>query len=185
MAVITIMMMPLHAQTLSWEGLGRVKLGMTAEEAARALGTKLGPADGPFSKECYVTWRADGKDEALYYVVVDGRIAVIGLYLHDGSQTPPHIVDANGISVGSTEADIGRAYGQTEKDICAIRERGNQGRHRGADQARCHGAAAASLLGHRQESGRDKGDHIPHPGSQGDWLEDGVMPHVLSGEDCL
>lgn len=54
-----------NAQTVSWQGIGPVKLGMTAAEAEQALNTKLGPAGGPFSKDCYVTWRADGEDEVL------------------------------------------------------------------------------------------------------------------------
>ncbi|WP_284417870.1 MULTISPECIES: hypothetical protein [unclassified Bradyrhizobium] len=88
---------------------------MTVTEAERALNAKLGPMEPPYTSECYVVSRADGKDEALSYVIVDGRIAVISLFLDDGRRPDPKIVDANGIGVGSTETDIERAYGATER----------------------------------------------------------------------
>jgi hypothetical protein len=70
-----------HAQVLSWQGVGSVRLGMTVAEAERALHAKLGPVDLPFSKECYVTGRADGRDKALSYVVVNGKIVVMTVFL--------------------------------------------------------------------------------------------------------
>jgi len=105
------------AQVLSWRGVGPVELGMTVQEAERALNAKLGPADEPFSRDCYVTQRADGKEQALSYVVVDGKITVVTVFLRNGQRPDPNIVDGSGIGVGSTEADIRRAYGKVRKEL--------------------------------------------------------------------
>jgi hypothetical protein len=77
---------------------------MTVAEAERALKAKLAPVSLPYSKECYVTRRADGKDEALSYVAENSKIAVVTVWLPDDRQPNPNIVDANGIGVGSTES---------------------------------------------------------------------------------
>jgi hypothetical protein len=106
-----------HAQVLSWQGVGSVRLGMTVAEAERALHAKLGPVDLPFSKECYVTGRADGRDKALSYVVVNGKIVVMTVFLPNEQAPDPNIVDDSGIGVGSTEDDIIRAYGKVQKEL--------------------------------------------------------------------
>ena len=106
-----------HARSLSLQGLGPVRLGMTVAEAERALHAKLEPVDLPFSKECYVTGRADGRNKALSYVVVDGKIVVMTVFL-PGDQVPdPNILDDNGIGVGSTEDDIIRTYEKVQKEL--------------------------------------------------------------------
>ena len=110
-----MMSMAANAQVLSWQGVGPVRLGMTVAEAERALNAKLAPVALPFSQECYVTGRADGKDEALSYVIQGSKIVVMTVFLPDYKQPNPNIVDANGIGVGSTEADIRREYKLVEK----------------------------------------------------------------------
>src|ERR1700681_4305677 len=107
-STMAMMSMAANAQVLSWKGVGPVRLGMTVAEAERALNAKLAPVALPFSKECYVTGRADGKDEALSYVIQNAKIVVMTVFLRDYKQPNPNIVDANGIGVGSTEADIRR-----------------------------------------------------------------------------
>jgi hypothetical protein len=113
--LIAILSTPASAQVLSWQGVGSVRLGMTVAEAELALNAKLGPVALPYSEECYVTGRADGKDEALSYVIEDGRIVVMTVFLPDYRQPNPNIVDANGIGVGSSESDIRRGYKLVEK----------------------------------------------------------------------
>jgi hypothetical protein len=117
MAAIAFTSISASAQVLSWQGVGPVELGMTAQEAERALNVKLGPVALPFSKDCYITGRADGKEEALSYVVVDGRIAVMFVFLRNEKQPNPNITDRNGMGVGSTEADIRRVYGKVRKQL--------------------------------------------------------------------
>ncbi|QPF88795.1 hypothetical protein [Bradyrhizobium commune] len=90
---------------------------MTVQQAERALNAKLRSADAPFSKDCYVTGRADGKEEALSYVVIDGKITVMTVFLPKEQRPDPNIVDSSGIGVGSTEADIRRAYGRVRKEL--------------------------------------------------------------------
>ena len=103
-SAMAMMSMAANAQVLSWQGAGPVRLGMTVAEAERALHAKLAPVALPFSKECYVTGRADGKDEALSYVIVNAKIVVMTVFLPDYKPPNPNIVDANGIGVGSTES---------------------------------------------------------------------------------
>ena len=105
------------AQVFSWRGVGAVELGMTVQEAERSLGTKLGPVADPFSKDCYVTGRADGKEESLSYVVVDGKIAVMTVFRPNEKPPDPNIVDSRGIGIGSTEDDIRRVYGKVRKEL--------------------------------------------------------------------
>ncbi len=97
--------------------VGSVELGMTVQQAESALNAKLGPVDAPFSKNCYVTGRTDGKEEALSYVVIDGKITVMAVFLPNERKPDPNIVDGRGIGVGSTEADIRRVYGKVRKEL--------------------------------------------------------------------
>jgi hypothetical protein len=117
MGVIALTPISASAQVLSWRGVGPVELGMTVQEAERALNAKLGPAEEPFSKDCYVTWRADGKEKALSYVVIDGKIIVMTVWLRNEQRPDPNIVDSSGIGVGSTEAEIRRVYGKVRKEL--------------------------------------------------------------------
>jgi hypothetical protein len=117
MGVIALMPISASAQVLSWRGVGPVELGMTVQEAERALNAKLGSVEAPFSKDCYVTGRADGKEKALSYVVIDGKITVMTVFLPNEQRPDPNIVDGSGIGVGSTEADIRRVYGKVRKEL--------------------------------------------------------------------
>ena len=117
---MAMMAVSADAQVLTFQGVGPVRLGMTVTEAERALGTRLGAAAPPFSNECYVTGRADGKDEALSYVIENAKIVVMTVFLPGDKQPNPNIVDANGVGVGSTEADILRGYKQAKKELHRI-----------------------------------------------------------------
>jgi hypothetical protein len=103
-------------EVLSWQGVGPVQLGMTVQEAERALRTKLEPrSDVYISDQCYETWRADKKDPGIGYVVEDGKITVIQVYSPDG-QTPD-VTDRHRLGIGGTEDGIRRAYGQAKKSL--------------------------------------------------------------------
>jgi hypothetical protein len=96
---------------LSWQGLGLVRLGMTVEEAERGLKASLTPKSVGDRDECWVTQRADGRDESVYYEVRYGKITAITVMpdLTKGATT--NITDTRGLGVGATEADLRRAYG--------------------------------------------------------------------------
>src|ERR1700743_865120 len=117
MGAIVLTPISASAQFLSWRGVGPVELGMTVQEAERALNAKLGSVDAPFSKDCYVTGRADGNEKALSYAVIDGRITVMSVFLPNEQRPDPNIVDGSGIGVGSTEVDIRRVYGKIRKEL--------------------------------------------------------------------
>ncbi len=175
-----------HAEVMSWRGVGSVDLGMTVAEAERALNAKLGPMEPPYTKECYVAGRADGKDEALSYVIVDGRIAVIYLFLDDGRRPDPKIVDANGVGVGSTEADIAGAYGATERTFAPYEseeteedkaERLKQGVTE-PPPAPNHWVIAKSPDAKRAIIFETRDDKVIY------WRT-GILPAVMSWEDCI
>src|SRR6185312_17484147 len=88
MSAMAMLATPASAEVLSWQAVGLVQLGMTVKAAERALGAKLGPRSAVYiSEECYETWRANGKDPGIGYVVVNGKITVIQVYQAKG-QTP-------------------------------------------------------------------------------------------------
>ncbi|UFZ06390.1 hypothetical protein LQG66_08880 [Bradyrhizobium ontarionense] len=105
------------AHEVSWRGVGPVRLGMTVAQAERALKAKLGPIAPPFTKDCYITGRKDSREKALSYVIVDGRIVVMTVFLRDYSKPNPLVVDINGIGVGATEAEIRRSYPHVRKEL--------------------------------------------------------------------
>src|SRR5258708_7464475 len=128
---------PADCQVLSWQGGGPVRLGMTVEEAQRALMTPLTPMDFPFSDECWITKRADGKDQAISYEVRKGKIVVISVSPNSRKQEITNVTDTRGVGIGAMESDIGRAYGQVkitfapyfseESEIEAAKERARLG----------------------------------------------------------
>jgi len=100
------------------EGIGPVKIGMTVEEAERALGAKLDPISEAFSKECWVTSRSDEKIPIIQYTVEDQAITAINVFPPAPEIPPPSIFSIKtpkGIGVGSTEEAINRAYGKSAK----------------------------------------------------------------------
>ncbi|MGY3452114.1 hypothetical protein [Bradyrhizobium sp. USDA 4353] len=121
MGCLAVMMLmarlPASAHEFSMQGVGPVRLGMTVAQAERALKAKLGPVLPPFARDCYVTGRADGRDKALSYVIVNGRIVIVTVFLRDYAKPDPAVVDANGIGVGATEADVRRGYPQVRKEL--------------------------------------------------------------------
>jgi hypothetical protein len=188
-SAMAMMSMAANAQVLSWQGVGPVRLGMTVAEAERALHAKLAPVALPFSKACYVTERADGKDQALSYVIENGRIVVMTVFLRDYRPPNPNIVDANGIGVGSTESDIRRGYQEVKKELAPdFRESEEQLAEMAKERAR-HGITEpepsphywiiAESPDHRRaiifETQDEKVLHF----------RAGLKPQVLSSEDCI
>lgn len=107
------------AQILRMDRLGPVKLGMTVRAAERALGRKLHNENPEAGVGC--TYYALGRtqDSLVHYMVEDGRITRIDIdyvaQLHPPAHSP--ITTQAGIGIGSTEADIRRAYGRKLKIV--------------------------------------------------------------------
>jgi hypothetical protein len=112
--IMTVMSRSANCQSLSWQGVGPVQLGMTVKAAEHALKAMLLPRKPPYEDErCYETWRADGKDPGIGYVVENGKITVIQIYVSAG-QTPD-VADTHGLGIGATEEDIRRAFTDVKK----------------------------------------------------------------------
>lgn len=113
-AVLMLMMPARAAELLSWQGVGPVKLGMTVSDAESALGTKLAPRSDVYTSDaCYVTRRDDNKNPGITYVVEEGKITVINVFVAEG-QTPD-VVDKHRVGIGSAEGGIRRGYRQAKK----------------------------------------------------------------------
>jgi hypothetical protein len=107
-AISAFICSPATAQVVSFMGAGPVQLGMTVAAAERSMGAKFAPISLPFSKDCWITGRADGKDKAIGYVIQNGRIVRIDFFPQNGEQM--NLKTTTGIGIGSTEDDIRRAY---------------------------------------------------------------------------
>jgi len=107
-AISAFSTVPAAAQVFSFEGAGPVQLGMTVEAAEHALGAKFEPIGLPFSEECWITSRADGKDQSIQYIIENGKIVRIDFFAENGG--PPYLKTTKGIGIGSTEDDIRDAY---------------------------------------------------------------------------
>ena len=188
-STMAMISMSANARVLSWQGVGPVRLGMTVAQAERALNAKLAPVALPFSKECYVTGRADGKDKALSYVIENAKIVVMTVFLSDYKQPNPNIVDANGIGVGSTEADIRRGYEKVKKELAPDFRESEEELAQAAKERARHGITEpepsphywiiAESPDHRRAIVFETQDEkVLH-------LRTGLKPHVMSSEDCL
>jgi hypothetical protein len=98
----------LQAAKITTTSLGPLKIGMTLEEAADALGLPLVPLGSNLSGEC-AYYRPDTSDATIGLMVVGN--AVIRVDIWSGST----VSTASGIRVGDTEAEVLEKYaGQIE-----------------------------------------------------------------------
>ena len=97
------------AQILSVEGLGPVRIGMTVEQAERALEASFRPRERSASPACWITGRADGRGPDIAYMVVHGRIRRIDLL--SGRPPASGVLSEQGIGIGATEEAALQAYG--------------------------------------------------------------------------
>ena len=100
------------SRVLTLEGLGPVRIGMTLRQVERALGARL-KIEYPEDYSCGGGSRADGRDPDIWYMIDDRRLARIEIVSRKGQ--PATVTTAQGLGVGSTEADILRVYGARVK----------------------------------------------------------------------
>jgi hypothetical protein len=86
-------------------GYGPVQIGMTVDQASRALGVALEPAAPPESDDggCYFVYPVGGA-ERVGFMITGGTVARVDVL-------EPGILTAAGVGVGSTEAEVKAAYG--------------------------------------------------------------------------
>ena len=98
---------------LTVEGYGPVKVGMTLAQAEKALGVKLNMywSEEGDPKSCGTGVRADKRNGDVYYMLEGGHVVRVEVVTPDtGTTTKPPIRTAKGIRLGSTEAEVKRAY---------------------------------------------------------------------------
>jgi hypothetical protein len=98
---------------VTFQGLGPVRIGMTAVAAEQALGARLKKLDGiseDDEKSCWIGRRADGVDPELTYMFERGKVTRIDV---SGSTkgAARAIKTPKGIGINATENEIRQAYG--------------------------------------------------------------------------
>lgn len=111
-------------------GLAPVRIGMTPEEAAKALGTALTPRGENEDEACWYTHRADIQPRTYVdYMVIDGHIARIDVHTID-------VKTAQGIGNGATLAEVQEKYAGPRLTVTP---------HKYADAPRSHYVRLADL----------------------------------------
>jgi len=185
MMLALLLTMPAAAQTLSWDGVGPVRLGMNVKAAEKALKTKLGPRQLPFEDDqCYLTWRADGRAPGLAYVLEHGKITVIQVYAPDGKA--PEVADTHGLGIGSAERDIQASYGQVKKDLgFYYRGESDAVDAKAGQDSRVAGSDSAPEYEHEVESSDHKRSILfTTQAGKVIRLTTGLKPMVLEPEPC-
>ena len=96
------------AASLTPQGLGKVRIGMSLSEAEQALSAGLsGDTTG---ETCRVVGRADGKDPGISYMIEKGRITRIDIAT-PAKGAPPRVTTAHGIGLGASLDEVRRRYG--------------------------------------------------------------------------
>ncbi|MCF4165562.1 hypothetical protein L2U69_07905 [Zavarzinia compransoris] len=97
--------------TLSPDGYGPVRIGMAPAEAALALGMALAPTDPTVAApdpECHHLHAPALEGEDITFMVEHGRISRVSVY-----SGPLSTGTDRGITIGSTEAEVLAAYGDS------------------------------------------------------------------------
>lgn len=113
--LLVVMATPAVAQqppVLESGGLGKVRIGMSVEQAERLIGSRLHSLVPGYGPGCWLAGRADGGDPGLSYMVENGQITRIDVTTPATGKTPT-ISTAKGIAIGSSQADVERQYGSS------------------------------------------------------------------------
>ena len=105
LAVLAVSLWGCTSYRVSELGYGPLRIGMTVDQASRALGVALERAAPPEDDDgdCYFVYPVGGA-EHMGYMISGGTVARVDVY-------EPGILTAAGVGVGSTEAEVKAAYG--------------------------------------------------------------------------
>ena len=104
---------------LRMDGIGPVRIGMTVQQAERALHARM-KLDSPYQDradwdECAYAERIDGKQPEIGYMVAHNRITRIEIGQVDG-KPDSSITTEKGIGLNATRAAVRRAYGRALRE---------------------------------------------------------------------
>ena len=105
LALVAVSLAGCTSYRVSELGYGPVTIGMTVEQASRALGVALEPAAPPEEGvgDCYFVYPV-GSEERVGFMIAGGTVARVDV-------NEPGILTDAGVGVGSTEAEVKAAYG--------------------------------------------------------------------------
>jgi hypothetical protein len=92
------------------DGFESVQIGMSVDAAETSLGSSLDPRANADPEGCVQGVRVDGKDPEILYMIEGGKIVRIDV-VRAGPEGAKPFTSEFGIGVGSTEAELERAYG--------------------------------------------------------------------------
>jgi hypothetical protein len=98
---------------VTFQGVGPVRIGMTAVAVEQALGARLKRVDGisgDDEKSCWIGRRADNVDGEISYMFVRGKLTRIDVHLSSKSAVSP-IKTPKAIGINSTASEIRQVYG--------------------------------------------------------------------------
>jgi hypothetical protein len=112
-AALSVMLLPAEGapRILHFDGLGPVKIGMTARRAQQVLGAQFNlelPGDSD-SKYCSYRWLK--RDPGVLYMVESGRITRIDIVAPDKPAPRADVTTETGLRLGAPESDVRHAYG--------------------------------------------------------------------------
>ena len=104
---------PAQEPTLSYGGLGAVKIGMTLPQAERALGAKLlARGQDPYDDDsCWYSSRVDKAEPGIHYMMDHDKIVRIDVFASKGTGVPATRSDT-GFAIGASQAAIIARYGK-------------------------------------------------------------------------
>jgi len=101
-----------RAETLTPQGLGKVRIGMSLSAAEQVLSAGL--SGGEAGETCRMVGRADGKDPGIFYMIEKGRISRIDIAAPAKGEAP-RVTTARGIGLGAGLDEVRRRYGAKVK----------------------------------------------------------------------
>ena len=100
-----------ETRLLTPTGFEKIQIGMSIDAAEASLGSALDPRSSEDPLACVQGNRTDGKDPQILYMIEGGKIVRIDVNDAAAPAGAKPIVSEQGIGIGSTEAEIERAYG--------------------------------------------------------------------------
>lgn len=99
-----------ETRVLKPDAFENVRVGMSVDAAETSLGSGLDPRAAADPQACVMAKRSDGKDPNILYMIEGGKIVRIDVKAA-AAQGEKAVTTQFGIGIGTSEAELERAYG--------------------------------------------------------------------------